>query len=349
MAETVNEPLVFEESDFADDQTSNESSPAVEETREQPTSSNEATDSMEDSTNANESQTGDEIEEFLAKKGIKLGLWFAPESRDHFACMERDIAILKNAYDNWGVRFFKLDMYWIECDADRDAFLRYLDRIYSFGDDVAVQMDVTRDARINYLCGRRYGTIFVENRYTKTHVFFPHRTLKNLWMLSRYIPASRFQFEIVNPELNADCYQADDEFAPVHYDIDYLFASVMLSNPLFWMETQFLSETNRKKLSETVAFWKNYRGVFSRSDIMPIGEMPSGRSFTGFYINGEGERYALIFREAAEDDTGVFSLPCGGEKAEVLLSNGEVSAELEGRWLKAKFSKRRSYAFIRMI
>ena len=72
MAETVNEPLVFEESDFADDQTSNESSPAVEETREQPTSPNEATDSTEDSTNANESQTGDEIEEFLAKKGIKL-------------------------------------------------------------------------------------------------------------------------------------------------------------------------------------------------------------------------------------------------------------------------------------
>ena len=73
MDETVNEPLVFEESDFADDQTPDTSSPAVEETKEQPTSQNEATDSTEDSTkNANESQPGDEIEEFLAKKGIKL-------------------------------------------------------------------------------------------------------------------------------------------------------------------------------------------------------------------------------------------------------------------------------------
>lgn len=72
MAETVNEPDLFEESDFADDQTTNESSPAVEETTEQPTSQNEANDSTDDSTNnANESQTGDEIEEFLAKKGIK--------------------------------------------------------------------------------------------------------------------------------------------------------------------------------------------------------------------------------------------------------------------------------------
>lgn len=72
MAETVNEPDLFEESDFADDQTTNESSPAVEETTEQPTSQEEAKDSTDDSINANEPKTGDEIEEFLAKKGIKL-------------------------------------------------------------------------------------------------------------------------------------------------------------------------------------------------------------------------------------------------------------------------------------
>lgn len=72
MEETVNEPVLFEESDFADDQTSNETSPAVEETTEQPTSQNEAKDSTDDSTIAKESQTSDEIEEFLAKKGVKL-------------------------------------------------------------------------------------------------------------------------------------------------------------------------------------------------------------------------------------------------------------------------------------
>lgn len=73
MAETVNEQDLFEESDFADDQTTNESSPAVEETSEQPTSQNEAVETPADSTNenANESQTGDEIVEFLAKKGVK--------------------------------------------------------------------------------------------------------------------------------------------------------------------------------------------------------------------------------------------------------------------------------------
>ena len=72
MAETVSEPALFEESDFADDQTSNDTSPAVEETNEQPASQEEAKDSTDDSTHANESKTGDEIEVFLAKKGVKL-------------------------------------------------------------------------------------------------------------------------------------------------------------------------------------------------------------------------------------------------------------------------------------
>lgn len=74
MEETVNEPELFSESDFAADQTENESSPAVEETTKQSTSENEAVESEGDSTNndANEPKPNDEIEEFLAKKGIKL-------------------------------------------------------------------------------------------------------------------------------------------------------------------------------------------------------------------------------------------------------------------------------------
>lgn len=90
MAETVNEPALFEESDFADDQTSDETSPAVEETSEQPTSQGEAKDSAEDSTkrNANESQTGDKIEEFLAKKGVKLD---DPEALRKVAEMYRNV------------------------------------------------------------------------------------------------------------------------------------------------------------------------------------------------------------------------------------------------------------------
>ena len=89
MEETVNEPDLFEEADFADAQTTNESSPAVKDTNEQPTSQDEAKDSTEDLTNnANESQTGDEIEEFLAKKGVKLD---DPEALRKVAEMYRNV------------------------------------------------------------------------------------------------------------------------------------------------------------------------------------------------------------------------------------------------------------------
>lgn len=88
MAETVNEPALFEEADFADAQTTDEASPAVEEPTKQPTSQDEATDSADDSTNANESQTVDEIAEFLAKKGIKQD---DPEALRKVADMYRNV------------------------------------------------------------------------------------------------------------------------------------------------------------------------------------------------------------------------------------------------------------------
>lgn len=88
MEETVNEPALFEEADFADAQTENETSPAVEETTEQPTSRKEAKDSADDSTHANESQTVDEIAEFLAKKGIKED---DPEALRKVADMYRNV------------------------------------------------------------------------------------------------------------------------------------------------------------------------------------------------------------------------------------------------------------------
>ena len=288
------------------------------------------------------------ISDYAAEKGIKVGLWFAPESREHFAYTARDIAILKHAYENWGIRFFKLDMYWIECDLDRDRFLQYLADIYDFGNDVAVQLDVTRPSRINYFSGRQYGTIFVENRYTKTKTYFPHRTLKNLWLLSKYIPASRFQFELVNPDLNTESYAPTDAFSTARYDIDYLFASVMLSNPLFWMEMQFLSDENTEKLKNIISIFKKYRSVFSEGDVSPIGEKPSGRSFTGFMIKHDDDEYMLVFREVTEKESGIFFVPSEKTSVEILYTNTEVSAKIDEGILKVNFSKPRAYALMKL-
>ncbi len=62
------------------------------------------------------------IVDYGAKNGIQVGLWFAPESKDGFSCLERDISILHRAYAEWGVRFFKLDMFWIESNGRKCSF-----------------------------------------------------------------------------------------------------------------------------------------------------------------------------------------------------------------------------------
>ena len=291
-----------------------------------------------------------EVTDYATKDGMKVGLWFAPDPHGDFAYLDRDIAALRKAYEEWGFRFFKLDMFWVMTDTERDRFLHLLKTIYSFGDDVAVQLDVTRNLRMNYLCGRQYGTVFVENRYTWTANSFPHRILRNLWMISRYLPASRFQFELLNPDLNADKYAPADPFAPQRYSMDYLFASVMLSNPLFWMEMQFLPARRREELARIMPIWMGLQKQLAQADVCPIGEKPSGRSMTGFCIFTNGTpAYLLLFREVTDRTQAWIPAPVEKAETEILAANGACKVSVENRFVSAEFESPRSYALVKLI
>ena len=281
--------------------------------------------------------------------GVKIGVWFVPSSRLCFERLEKDKEVLTKLYNEFGVRFVKLDLYQAVSKTHTDKFLELLRHIHSLGDDITVQMDVTRHDRLNYLCGNEYGTIFVENRYTKTANSFPHRVLRNLWTISKYQPSNRFQFELINPDLNKESYREGDPFAPANYDMDYLFASVMLSNPLFWMEMQFLSSERRSQLVPLMKVWKEHRQTLAKADVMPIGEIPSGRSNTGFYVSLNGKpEYLLLFREANDIENAKFTLPVEKADATVLYSNADVSLTVENGVATAKFSKPRAYAFVKL-
>ena len=290
------------------------------------------------------------LSDLAAGYGMRLGLWWAPSSHDCFAKIERDKAVLSHMYREYGARFFKLDMYQALDKAHSDKMLEILAHIYSLGDDVSVQMDVTRYERLNYLCGREYGTIFVENRYTRSGNYFPHRTLRNLWDISKYLPSNRFQFELVNPELNKDKqYHANDPLAPKYYGLDYLFAGVMLSNPLFWTELQFLSAESKAALAPLFAVWKEHRGVLSAADVAPIGEKPCGTSHTGFYVSVDGvPKYLLTFREYTDREEHSFELPAEMTEATLLYSNADVDITADGKKLFVRYSKPRAYAFIKL-
>lgn len=292
----------------------------------------------------------EEIAKYARDEGVKVGLWFAPDSHDCYSLLDRDIEVLRRAYDEWGIRFFKLDMFWVKNREERDRFLSLLSAIYSFGDDVAVQLDVTRGDRMNYLCGRQYGTVFVENRYTKSGNAFPHRVLRNLWMLGHYIPTSKFQFELINPDLNVECYLENDPFAPFLYNMDYLFACVMLSNPLFWMEMQFLSEDRKREIEKILPIWKSLRPFLANADVRPIGDKPSGRSFTGFEINGNGRaKYLLLFREVTENESAVIKTSTEAVETKILACNADARVSVENGYTEISLAKPRAYALVELI
>ncbi len=288
------------------------------------------------------------ISEYAAQRGIRTGLWFAPDSRHDFKLLERDIAVLKKAYDEWDIRYFKLDMIHVETDLAKEKMLELLNTVYSFGNDVSVELDVTNGRRLGYYCGAQYGSIFEENRYTFSGNSFPHRVLRNLWNFASIIPTCKFQFEFVNPDLNTEKYAEDDPFAPVHFDMDYLFATTAFSNPLFWMEMQYLTEQRKRELMRVMPVWKQHAKALGSADVTPIGERPSGRSMTGLCAETEDAVYLMLFREVTDREYHTFTLPCSKLNAlECLASNCNASASLNENTVTVHFGKARGYAFLR--
>ena len=291
------------------------------------------------------------ITDYAAGKNIRVGMWMVPYSWNEFETLERDIAVLRRAYDEWGFRFFKLDMYQVTGERGKQRLLQLIRAIYSFGDDVSVQMDVTRHDRLNYLCGAEFGTIFAENRYTKLANYFPHRVLRHQWTIGKYLPLSRFQFELVNPDRVTDRYYEGDPFVPSLYTMDYLFAAVMLSNPLFWMEMQFLNEQRCQELAPLMAVWKEHRDAFVKLDAMPIGERPTGRSWTGFACrDGEKTKYLLAFREV--NDRADYRFEVSDLKQDsrvtVLASNTEVKVTAHNGAISVELANARGYALLQI-
>ena len=76
-----------------------------------------------------------------------------------------------------------------------------------------------------------YGNIFLENRYTDWQNYYPYWTLRNLWMLSKYVPAEKLQIEFLNKWRNTDKYKGE-VFAPENYSFEYLFATTLAGQPL---------------------------------------------------------------------------------------------------------------------
>ena len=234
--------------------------------------------------------------------GIEICLWFNPSVQDNYSDWEKDASALIDLHARYGIRTFKIDGLAFP-DKQSEINLRKLfDRVLQkTNNQVVFNLDATAGRRAGYFTFNEYGNIFLENRYTDWQNYFPYWTLRNLWQLSKYVPAEKLQIEFLNKWRNAAKY-GRDVFAPVNYSFEYLFATTIAGQPLAWFEASGLPE-EAFKLKDLVKAYRSIQHDFHSGTILPIGDEPSGRSWTGFQSIKGKQGYFIFYRENNPDSS----------------------------------------------
>lgn len=273
--------------------------------------------------------------------GIEVCLWFNPSKDNSNANWEKDANTLIGLYNKYGISTFKIDGVSLPDKLAEINFRKFLDKVNAeTNNNVVFNLDVTAGRRggFNYL--NEYGNVFLENRYTDWTNYFPYTTLRNLWMLSKYVPTQNFQIEFLNKWRNTDKY-TNDPFAPANYSFDYLFAITMAAQPLAWFEGTGLPE---EAIAEVAPIIKKYCEIqvdFHSGNIFPIGNEPSGMSWTGFQSIQNGKGYFLVFREANNAQTAEMRtwLPVGSTiKCVPVIGKGKLFSAKVGAEGVVKFT-----------
>lgn len=282
---------------------------------------------------------------------IEIGLWFSPDSSYDFINVDKDIETLMNLYNTYGIRYFKLDGVKIRNKVCEMRFAYMLEELTNrTKGEIQFNLDVTAEDRFGYLYKQQFGTIFVENRYTDYTNYFPHNTFKNVWNLSKVMPTRRLQMEILNPRRNIKNYD-NILFAPNEYDIDYIFATIMIANPLFWMEMTNLDNKDAVLLSKIVSVYKNYKSELFNSHVIPIGNQPDGMNFSGYCCIEDSKKSVnvILFRETTQKNTYNFKLPTTVNKTDFkkIYQSSNTDITVDKNVLSVKFDKPRSFVWIR--
>ena len=295
------------------------------------------------------------LEPLLAKAkelGVEMGLWFGPDSVNDFANYKKDIETLMHFYNTYGIRYFKLDGVKIRNKLGEMRFIKMLTELTNrTKGDMRFNLDVTAEDRFGYMYQSQFGSLFVENRYTDYPNYFPHNTFKNVWTLAHVIPPRRLQMELLNTRRNTAKYEGI-LFAPNTYSPDYLFATVMVANPLFWMEMTNLDDDYAQCLAKISNVYKNYKKEIFDSRVIPIGNRPNGMSFSGYCCVSEDKQNAhlILFREAAKEDSHTFKLPINidGKSIEAIYQNAPCETKINGDSITVNFEQQRSFVWIKI-
>jgi hypothetical protein len=230
--------------------------------------------------------------------GIDLGLWFNPSKDSSYANWERDAAVILKYYKELGIRTFKIDGLDVIDKTGEENVRRMFETILAASNhEIVFNLDITAGHRFGYHYFNEYGNLFLENRYTDWVNYYPHWTLRNLWLLARYLPTQNLQIEFLNKWRNPDKYPANDPLAPIHVPFEYCFAVTMMAQPLAWFEASQLPDA-AFAAAPLISKYRKYQETIHSGQILPIGEEPLGISWTGFQsILSANHGFVLAFRE----------------------------------------------------
>ncbi|BCM88948.1 hypothetical protein IAD21_00790 [Abditibacteriota bacterium] len=289
------------------------------------------------------------VEEARAHK-MRVGLWFAPDSSDDATNWERDSEVLLRYHRELGIDFFKIDSLKITTPKSEENFRKLFATLCDESKDaVSFDLDITAERRFGYFGAVEFGPLFVENRYTDWHNYWPHHTLRVAWQLAHWIDPVRLRLEWLNNARNLDKY-VDDPLAPANYRPDALFAIVMMCSPLGWFENQNLPHSYFEEAAPLIAKWKAEREAMQNGTILPVGEAPDGNAWTGFASIGCERKngYALLFRELNESAHYELHLPLlDGVQGQVEVLAGEGTALLNDGILKVEIPQTLRYLWVR--
>lgn len=280
----------------------------------------------------------------IVKRGKELGievcLWFNPSIQHDYADWQKDADALISLYEKYGIRTFKIDGTFFDNKLAESRLRSLYNRVMeATGWKAVLNLDATAGRRGGYFFFNEYGNIFLENRYTDWGNYYPYWSLRNLWMLSRYVAPQSLQIEFLNKWRNKEKY-IGDKFAPSTYSFDYLFAITMAAQPLAWFEAANLPD-EAFPTGEVIKRYKTVQHDFHTGYVFPVGDEPSGKSWCGFQSMKDKKGYFLLFREFNEEesfDMDTFFEP--GEQVEFtpVLGAGKAFRSMVGKDRQIRFS-----------
>lgn len=263
--------------------------------------------------------------------GVRLGLWFSPGTHREFRNWREHADLLLSLHRRFGIETFKLDTAWIRTKDGEERFEALCRALVRGG--VALNLDVTQGPRWGYFRMLEYGNLFLENRFVHNPAlpYRPEETLRNLWDLAPFVPTRKLQIEVPR----------------VRQDQGYAMAVAMFANPLIWAEPKRFARGARREIASLVRRWKEIKGDVFSGDVVPIGERPDGRSFTGFQsIGRDGSATAILFRERSRAASHEFLLR-GLRPGPYLLDGRPYRVGREAR-LAVRFDRPNDFRIVRI-